>query len=336
MRQEEMVIRSAALHILDPLVGMPVLSQGELELGSDLSEFLKAHVERFTESDERKLCRFQEESEVGRMLQDWTPEAFVPLSGQLAERLFQVLSENAAIPPADAVVLWLSAGAEEYLAFLKMDYKSSYTHATSVEEGANVNSILLQKALLPSRGQRVSEAFLYRFSDGDLQVVEKRHEVNGEKRWYFSELFLQCRAPMSPKARLDLVTRAVEQVNRKYYGEEDPQRQMEIKNAVYQELGEEGGLRVETLKEKVFAGSPKLQEELEEKLEPYHLAEETVELRNPQTLRKYQKQRLLTDTGIEITIPMEEYENPDRVEFLTNPDGTISVLIKNVGRLSAR
>ena len=52
---------------------------------------------------------------------------------------------------------------------------------------------------------------------------------------------------------------------------------------------------------------------------------------SPKTSRrskKFQSQRLTTDTGIEITIPMEEYQNPDRVEFITNPDGTISVLIQ--------
>ena len=48
------------------------------------------------------------------------------------------------------------------------------------------------------------------------------------------------------------------------------------------------------------------------------------------------KQHLTTDTGIEITIPMEEYRNPDHVEFITNMDGTISVLIKNIGVLSSR
>ena len=33
---------------------------------------------------------------------------------------------------------------------------------------------------------------------------------------------------------------------------------------------------------------------------------------------------------------MEEYQNPDRVEFITNPDGTISVLIKNIGHLMSK
>ena len=66
------------------------------------------------------------------------------------------------------------------------------------------------------------------------------------------------------------------------------------------------------------------------------MAKETVAPKAPQTLKKFSQQRLTTDTGIEITIPMEEYRNPDRVEFITNVDGTVSVLIKNIERLSSR
>jgi len=33
---------------------------------------------------------------------------------------------------------------------------------------------------------------------------------------------------------------------------------------------------------------------------------------------------------------MEQYENPDSVEFITNQDGTVSVLIKNIGRIVSK
>ena len=135
---------------------------------------------------------------------------------------------------------------------------------------------------------------------------------------------------------MDIVTKAVEQVNRKYYGDEDTERKMEIKNAIYQELEETGSLAVESVKEKIFPDSPQMQEELTGKLEKYNLADAVVEPKSEKTVKKFQKQRLTTDTGIEITIPMEEYQNPDRVEFLTNADGTVSVLIKNIGRLTSK
>ena len=72
------------------------------------------------------------------------------------------------------------------------------------------------------------------------------------------------------------------------------------------------------------------------KLEKYNMEKEIVRPKSEATIKKFQKQHLTTDTGIEITIPMEEYKDPEKVEFITNPDGTISVLIKNIGHLSTR
>ena len=79
-----------------------------------------------------------------------------------------------------------------------------------------------------------------------------------------------------------------------------------------------------------------MKEEVHEKLEKYHLNEAAVEPQNPATTKKYMTQRLLTDTGIELKIPMEEYNNKDRIEFITNADGTISLLIKNIGSIESR
>ena len=87
---------------------------------------------------------------------------------------------------------------------------------------------------------------------GELLVTEKKYEVNGEKRLYFSELYLECHAPLSQKSKLDIVTRAVEQVNRKYYGDDDAERKMEIKNVIYQELEEEGAIKAWNLSVKRF------------------------------------------------------------------------------------
>lgn len=51
---------------------------------------------------------------------------------------------------------------------------------------------------------------------------------------------------------------------------------------------------------------------------------------------KFEKQYLKTDTGIEINIPMEQYQDIDQVEFITNADGTISVLIKNINKIMTK
>ena len=66
-----------------------------------------------------------------------------------------------------------------------MNYKTSYTHATREAEGGNRNDIILQRALLPAQGQKLSEAFIVNLSDGSILLTEKKYEVNGEKRFLF-------------------------------------------------------------------------------------------------------------------------------------------------------
>lgn len=336
MKRDDMILKAAIVHILDSSVGIPVLSDRQMDVGPDFSDFLKAHIEKITESDDIKHCRFSETSDTKALLENCTPDNFVETSKQLAEKLYDIMNENIDIPAADIAVVVFSCQGCDYLALLKMNYKTSYTHATRELEGQNSNEIILQRALLPAQGQRLSEAFVVNLSDGSIFLTEKKYEVNGEKRFYFSEMFLECHAPLSQKSKLDIVTKAVEQVAKKYYGEEDAEKKMEIKNIICMELEEEGELKVSSLREKVFPDSPEMLSALDEKLDKYNMAYETVQPKNEQTIKKFQKQHLTTDTGIEITIPMEEYRNPDHVEFITNLDGTISVLIKNIGVLSSK
>ena len=64
MKRDDIIIQKAIIHILDGSVGMPVLSDRELECGPDLYDFFRAHLEKITESDDVKQCSFSPESEI--------------------------------------------------------------------------------------------------------------------------------------------------------------------------------------------------------------------------------------------------------------------------------
>ena len=46
MQKEDIRIRHVIVHILDSTVGLPVLSDQEIEFGSDFAEFLRDHIFR--------------------------------------------------------------------------------------------------------------------------------------------------------------------------------------------------------------------------------------------------------------------------------------------------
>ena len=63
--KEEIRIKNIIVHILDATVGMPVLSDTELEYGSDFADFIREHLAKLTVGDDMKACEFyQKESEI--------------------------------------------------------------------------------------------------------------------------------------------------------------------------------------------------------------------------------------------------------------------------------
>lgn len=338
MEKEDIRINKAILHILDSTMGMPVLSDAELSMGSDFCDFLRTHIFRFITGDDIKNCTFRkEESEVFRALQDYTEENFIPISKLTAGILYEIMNANIDIPQGDFLIVEYQIQEKKYLAYLKMNYKTFYTHRTEADPFGNSNTVTTHRAILPSEGQRLTEAAIIDLETFELRVAEKKYEINGKKMNYFSQIFLKCNTALSEKSKLALVTKAVEDVQKKYYGEDEQfEASMEVKKIIHQELEEQGALHIPQVIDKIFKEKEEYKQEVEEKLEKYHIAEESVIPQNESTTKKFQKQYLTTDTGIEIKIPMEQYNNPDHFEFITNSDGTISVLIKNIGHIISK
>lgn len=336
MEQDEIIIRQGIVHILDGELGYPVFSEQPLELSPDINDFFRQHIYKIMSGDDMKKCFFdEEESDMYKLVKEFNEENLVDASKSMAQLLYNIMNSNIDIPSADIAAVTFQINGIIHLALLKMNYKESFVHMTQSEEGANVNSIIRYRSALPAASSKLSEAVVINLEDYSVKIIEKRYEVNGEKCNYLSELYLKCKAAMSSKSKLDIVTRAVEQVNKKHFAEK-PVMQMEAKRIIREEIEENGTLSVEKVSEKIYGTVPEIKEEFDAKMEKYHMEKAEVKPQSEKTTKKFEKQYLKTDTGIEINIPMEQYRDANQVEFITNPDGTISVLIKNINRISTR
>ena len=338
MVKEEIRIEKVIIHILDSMVGMPVLSDTEIDFGSDFADFLKEHIYKVSAGDDVRTCHFYEkESDVYQMLLEYNDDKFIEMSKHLAESLYKIMNSNVDIPSADLAIVRFKDRDDEYLAILKINLRSNYTHRTEAVGDGNANEIVKFKAVFPSESQRLTEAAIIRLKDFQVRLVEKKYMVNDEKVNYFSYLFLKCNSAMSPKTKLNLVTKAIEKVQDDNLDEyKVTEAKMRAKCIIQEELERNGGFVVEDLADKVFEEEPDMRNAFQEKMEKYDMVKQEVIPQNETTVRKYQKQCLYTDTGIEIKIPMDRYKDSDSVEFITNPDGTVSVLIKNIGHLEAK
>ncbi len=338
MVKEEIRILKGIVHILDINVGMAVLSDSEMELGEDLRDYLREHIFKIASGDESKRCEFyRKESQVFAALQEYDDLKFVDFSKMLAEGLFDIMHANVEIPCADLFVVRFMEGGRNYIAILKMNYKEFYTHRTQPVESGNFNEVIKHRSILPAGSARISEGAIISLEDFSVSLVEKKYEINGEKENYFSYLFLKCTSDIPQKTKLSIVTRAIANVQKNNLEEKEQfEETMKAKAIIEETLKEEGSFTPEVIAEKVFADHPILKDEFQEQMEKYNMVREEVAPICETTVRKYEKQSLTTDTGIELKIPMEQYKDPDSVEFITNADGTVSILIKNIEHIEAK
>lgn len=338
MYKEDIRIKNVIVHICDSTVGMPILSNEEIEYGSEFADFLKEHIYKIVSGDDCKTCNFyKEQSEIYKILVEYSDEFFVDISKDIASLLYEIMNSNIDIPAADLLVVRFKEKEEEYLALLKMDYKESYTHKTKTVGEEQTNEIIKYKTILPNEKQKLIEAAVININDFTIQLIEKKYEVNGEKTNYFSYLFLKCSSQLSHKTKLAIVAKAVATVQKEHFSESEHfEQHMKAKSIINDELVEVGSFVVESIAEKIFVEEPELQIAFQDIMEKYDMVKEEIAPVSESTTKKFQKQQLITDSGIEIKIPMEQYKDTKWVEFITNQDGTTSVLIKNIGHLTAK
>lgn len=330
MEKEDIRIKQAIIHILDTSVVVPVLSDVELDLDSEIRDFIKTHIFKVISSDDFKACVFEdEESYVLTQLKAFQQDRFVELSKNLAQNLFEFMCKNVEIPSADLIVSTFELFNQAYIAILKMNYKPSYIHYVESVDKDTVNSIIRQKAALPSEAQRVDEAIIIDLSDYSIKLIEKKYPVNGQKENYLSLYYLHCVGSISAKTKLNVIAKTVDQINKKYFND-DYERKLEVKKVILDEYAETGSIVVDTIADKIFENQVEVKQEFKEKINKYGFNEEPVSFQTKGATKKIEKQVIKTDTGIEINIPVDQYGNTDALEFVTNPNGTISVIIKNI------
>ena len=332
MKADDILLKHAIMHILDSDSSSLVLSEQEMELTPDVFDFLRIHIEKVTQSDEcRRRCNFDPASPMLPLISGANAENFVETSRRMAGQLYEIMKDST-IPAADIIIVVFSVESTDYMGLLKLNYKSSMTHRC--EDG--LIRLGSQKGLLPPSSTRLSEAFIVNLETGDIQMCEKPYEVCGTKTNYLSTLYLQCHTKPSEKRKLAAVDKAVEQVAKKHYGEEAPREKMEIRRVLCEELSKPEGMKVADIPTKLFPDSPAMQEEVKEKLEEVSLTQAVIAPQAANTVKKYKSQRLVTDSGIEVKIPMEAYEDASRFELIYNPDGSRSILIKNITKLTTK
>ena len=87
---------------------------------------------------------------------------------------------------------------------------------------------------------------------------------------------------------------------------------------------------MDSIAQATFGDDFTVKERFREEAAKKGLTQRKVEVSDNIESKIFKKQKFVTDSGIELSIPTDYLMREDIVEFRNNPDGTISVEIKNI------
>lgn len=332
---ESIFIKKLIVHILDNNVNLPVLSDCEHSQDDDIRQFIENHIIKILDDDCIKNAVFTEESEIKQLCNELTEntDEFIQPSVKIAQSLYDIMQKNPDIPSCDLVCALADIDGIEHLCILKMNYHTSYIHYIISGSSRNMNSIIKQKTALPNESQKIDECAIINLTDMSLKVIDKKYDINGEKKSYFSDMFLKCSCSMSDREKLQVFKKATKSFAKKYLNE-DIAKTATIKKAVAESISESDSINLKFVAQKAFSRNPDLQDMYVEHIETSGLDVKSFNVKPELCEKAFKRHKIKTDTGIEINLPIDCYRNQEMLEFITNADGTISILIKNIGKIT--
>lgn len=329
---ERINIEKIILHILDPSVGLPVLSEEEHPNSGEIIEFIENHIENiFSDVNIKKSFFKDEDNRIKDLCIDISNESdlFIEKTKKLAGMMYDILAQNVEIPPCDLICSSFKGNGKAYLGFFIFNYKTSYIHYVEELENGRLNTVVKQSTTLANINQRIDEFFIIDLEDYSILLKEKRYEINGEKDYYLSKHLLKSVGLLSDKAKVDIINNVSKKIVKDYY-DNDVTKLAEIKSVMVESIEQTDSIDVDSIKTKVFKNNIDVQRIYDEEIDKKGLVDKTIEVNENLSKKIPRFQKLVMDNGIEIKIPIEYLSGSEKIEFLNNPDGTLSVLLKDI------
>lgn len=325
-------ISKAILHILDTSLGIPVLSEELMSFNDQMREFAEKHIIKcYNDADLKKTKFVSHSGSFLKLINEFkVNDDFIKFSNEVSVFFYKLISENPDIKPCDLLFVQANVFNKDYMIILKLNYKKGYIHFTKQEESTK-NIIIEQPCALPAATQKIDEFIFVDINSLEVFVKEKKCQVYNEPCYYISKHLLECKEEKPDREKVKIITQTTDKIIKEYY-DDDMFMKSQVKNIIRENVEEKLNIDIEEISEKVFKdqGAKKV---YNEEIQMKGIREPEIKVNFNYANKIKTKQKFITDEGIEINIPYEMLSNKEKVEFITNHDGTISIMLKNIDNI---
>ncbi len=327
-------IHHAVLHILDLTSGVTVFSQKELQLEDPMTVgYLCKHLEKSLANSGAKTGQMHS----GTQFQDITGQYlrgeadFISYSTKLAQSVQHGLGRCSKCDATDVLVCDFEEEGVRYLGILLLYNKVAFTHYATQEEDGVRNDIIQYQALLPTPSQKVDSYALVNLQSQEVIFADRKVEVDGQETFLLPDIVVECSSVVSPRETMRIVQKIATKIAEEH-GASPAETVSKAKNYLLENAEESDEVVAQVLSRQVFAESPIMQHEFLEAVKDAGVPEST-KINREYAIKASRTQKIKTDTGIEISFPVDYFENHEFIEFINNQDGTISIQLNNINKI---
>lgn len=341
---DAVIIKRAILHVLDRNADTPILADYEQEIDEDIHEFLEKHIVKSLNSDDNRKAKFRSGSTVvkdaaGEIIEKGN---FIEESQRIAHQLFKAMKNCNSVPSGDLVICLYSAQEKDYVAILKLDYKTSFIHNIVFQDDKLKNEILPQHIGLPGSGQQIQKCAFIKLYDEvdefDLVVLDKQmngQDEDAEIANFFVHTFLNCEVLVDDRDKTKAFRNITEKWTRKNL-KEDFEKAQEVREEMITALKNSAEIDIEKFTQNVFGSDIDMAQNYMQHFHREGLSPEKFEIDKKFVEKKMKKRVMKTDTGVEIKAEYEDFDDRMKFDIKRNGDGTVDLVIKNVRCLQER
>ena len=330
------IIDKAILHILDFNSGMTVYSDEELTVQDSIETFLLKHIEKSWGSQDAKPGTFYDDSHCAQLIKEYLSGemSFVPFSKELAKKLEDAFVHAEEMASSDVIVADVRIDDRRQIVIFKSNSHIGYTHQVNQTEAGIKNEIINHYSIMPNLSQKMEEFAFIDTESKEISVTAKKYTIDGNSILVFPEILLECSLAPSPKEAIKNLSKTAAKVA-EAYGQDKVATEAAVKSYVTENMQNTDELDLVEAGKEIFKENPSMQADFDNAIKEAGFTE-PVKMDQEATIKKMCKHKLKTDTGIELTIPSEYFDNTEFMEFHNNEDGTLSIMLKHIGNIVNR
>lgn len=320
-----MNITKAVVHTLDNDCSTIIMSEQPLSLNNNTS--VEIYLEKLVKGILNSVSVSDTNLGLNTYFQDFVGQTFPFLDAtqRIAKDWFNNIKAQGDAKPCNLVFVQADKEDVSYLCVFEIRNKDGYIKFTQ-NQTSTENTILYNQGILPSTFASVKGALLLNLNDGALRV---RHRPNNRE---FLELLLDCKMIANAKESFKVVDSLVHYIS-------DLREDDRLTNAIkarsiitenveiYDEI--EPAQIVKEVFKQLSDDETKV---METSFEANNLGK-FMNLKAVNRSSMIRKHRIITESGIEVLLPLDTLDITHMVDIQENENGKTTITLKNVGKI---